>query len=93
MNNYRQIGNGNSFELVQWRGETVWLAKYSPEHNEYLEEGIRPLMISPPPRKLTAAMKVKERHVTLQWSAQWNGKTRIVKHVELRETVTTEVFN
>mgnify|MGYP001589479313 FL=1 len=92
MNNYRQIGNGNSFALVNWRGERVWFAKYSPEYDEYLEEGIRELMISPP-RSLTPALKVKERRVTLQWSAQWNGKTRIVKHVELRETVTTEVFN
>ena len=93
MNNYRQIGNGNSFELVQWRGERVWLAKSSTEYDEYLEEGIRELMISPPPRKLTAALKVDERRVTLQLSAQWKGKTRIVKHVELRETVITEVFN
>jgi len=90
MNNYRQIGAGSAYVLVEWRGERVWLARHSTEYDEYLEEGIRKFM-SPSPRKLIAP-KVNERRVTLQLSAQWKGKTRIVKHVELRETVTTEVF-
>lgn len=92
MNNYRQIGTGSAYVLVEWRGERVWLAKYSTEYDEYLEEGIRKLM-SPTPRTLTVAPKVTERRVTLQVSAQWKSNMRIVKHVELRETVTTEVFN
>jgi len=29
----------------------------------------------------------------LQWSAQWKGRTRIAQHIELCETVTTEVFD
>ena len=92
MNNYRQIGTGTTFELVNWRGERVWLARGSTEHADYLEEGIRSLMVSPP-RSLASAPTVRERRVTLQLSAQWKGKTRIAKHIELCETVTTEVFD
>ncbi len=93
MDNYRQIGAGSAYVLVTWRGERVWLAKSSTEYDEYLEEGIRQLMMPSPPRTLTALPKVTERRVTLQVSAQWKGKMRIVKHLELRETVTSEVFD
>jgi hypothetical protein len=100
MNNYRQIGTGSAFELVDWRGERVWIAKGSLEYDEYLEEGIRSLMVSSPPRSLASALRqpdaattVRERRVTLALSAQWKGNTRIVRQVELRETITIERFD
>jgi len=103
MNHYRTVGNGVSFTLVDWRGEKVWLAKGSTEHDHYLEEGIRALMTSPPRTPETdaalrqpeaeAELTVTERRATLQWSARWEGATRIVRHVELRETVTIERFD
>ena len=95
MADYRTVGGeGSVHELVEIDGEKVWLCVSSSAYDEHLEQGIQALMTCTPSPAPTPkpTPKVAERRVTLQKTAKWAGKTRTVKHVELRETVTTEVF-